>query len=114
MQGGPEAHGPAYADMVMPDELGCLPFSASGGALLFYLLSRLCERTSVVITTSLSFSECASYEAEGSRVTSGRLLRATTVAPKPSSTRASVCGSGTAPATSPERTARAYKLLPSP
>jgi DNA replication protein DnaC len=44
-------------DMVVLDELGYLPFSQAGGALLFHLLSKLYEHASVVITTNLSFAE---------------------------------------------------------
>ena len=44
-------------DAVILDELGYLPFSQAGGALLFHLLSKLYEHTSVIITTNLSVEE---------------------------------------------------------
>jgi DNA replication protein DnaC len=39
-------------DFAILDELGNFPFAQAGGQLLFHLVSRLYERTSIVVTTN--------------------------------------------------------------
>ena len=44
-------------ELVIPNDLDYLPFSLAGGALVFRLLSRLCEHTTVAVTTNLDFGQ---------------------------------------------------------
>jgi hypothetical protein len=63
-------------DVLILDELGYVPFSKSGAELLFDVVSRAYERTSLIVTTNLLFEQWT--EVLGSeRLTGARLDRLT-------------------------------------
>jgi DNA replication protein DnaC len=59
-------------DLLVLDELGYVPFSKSGGEVLFEVVSRAYERTSLIVTTNLPFESWP--EVLGSERLTGAML----------------------------------------